>query len=149
MRRCDILPEVSVFLCRNCLPDAPAFPMQWTESGMHVRVKLVPCSGKIDIRYMLHALEGGKLGVCVITCPHGECTLAQGNYRADIRVRALRKLLVEIGLDADRAAIEHCPLDATADTVKNIISRMAQTLADKTAVSGRCHYKAGLCHGKN
>ena len=135
MHQHDILPEVAVYLCRNSIPDARTFPMQWTESGMHVRVKLVPCSGKIDIQYMLHALEAGKTGVCVITCPHGKCTLTQGNYRADIRVGTLRRLLDEIGLDADQAAIVHCPPEATAGTVKNIIDSMVQTLADKTAVT--------------
>ena len=54
---------------------------------------------------------------------------------ADIRVGTLRRLLGEIGLDADQAAIVHCPPEATAGTVKNIIDNMVQTLADKTAVT--------------
>jgi coenzyme F420-reducing hydrogenase delta subunit len=130
----DTLPEVAVYLCKNSMPDARTFPMQWSESGMHVRVKLVPCSGKIDIQYMLHALESGKTGVCVITCPHGECTLTQGNYRAGIRMRALQNLLGEVGLDADHAAIVHCPTAATVATVQDIINAMVKKLASKTAV---------------
>ena len=128
-------PELAVFLCRNSIPDAHVFPMQWADAGIHIRVKLVPCSGKIDIQYMLHALEAGKLGVCAITCPHGECTLAQGNYRAGVRVRTLRKLLEEIGLDTERAVIVNCPPGATAETVKSIVGSMAQTLADSTAAT--------------
>ena len=40
----------------------------------------VPCSGKTDGQYLLHALEGGGRGLCVVACPKGECHLAQGNY---------------------------------------------------------------------
>lgn len=80
------IPEVVVYLCKNCLPENSRLPVQWTEAGMHVRVREIPCSGKIDAQYLLHALEGGVQGVCVLTCSKGECTLTQGNYRAEIRV---------------------------------------------------------------
>ena len=78
-------PDVIVYLCKNCIPGGRYAPVQWTDAGLHIRVKEMPCSGKIDAQYMLHALEGGLLGVCVVTCPHGDCTLAQGNYRAEVQ----------------------------------------------------------------
>lgn len=127
------MAEFAVYLCKNSLPDISSFPVQWTESGMHVRVKLVPCSGKIDIQYMLHTLEAGRAGICVITCPHGECTLSQGNYRADIRVRSLKNLLGEIGLDPDCVTVIHTPSGSTADDLKGLVDSMVKTLAGKTA----------------
>ena len=50
------------------------------------------CSGKIDIQYMFHAFEGGARGVCVLMCRRGTCTLAQGNYRALVRVGTVQRL---------------------------------------------------------
>ena len=95
--------------------------MQWAEGGMHVRIKEIPCSGKIDAQYMLHALEGGVRGICTITCPLGECTLSQGNYRSEIRVKTVQRLLTEVGLDPQRAGIVHCPHGVTAEQLKEII----------------------------
>ena len=94
--------DVIVFLCNNCIPKGVRLPRQWVQKDLHVEVKAVPCSGKITTQYLFHAFEGGKHGVCVITCPKGECTLSQGNYRAQIRVKNVKNLLREIGLDSTR-----------------------------------------------
>lgn len=87
-----------------------------------MRIKEIPCSGKIDAQYILHALEGGLRGVCVVTCPHGECTLAQGNYRAEVRVRTVQRLLEEIGLDPGRAQLINCSSDETIEHVRGLIN---------------------------
>jgi coenzyme F420-reducing hydrogenase delta subunit len=89
---------------------------------LHVRIKEIPCSGKIDAQYILHALEGGLRGVCVVTCPHGVCTLAQGNYRAEVRVRMVQRLLEEIGLDPIRAQLINCAPDETMDHLRGLIN---------------------------
>ena len=116
------VPEVIVYVCKNCLPESGRLPVQWTEAGMHVRVREIPCSGKIDAQYLLHALEGGAHGVCVVTCSKGECTLTQGNYRAEIRIRMVQRLLEEIGLDPQRAEIINCLHDQSLDHIKSVIN---------------------------
>ena len=90
-------PDIIVYLCKNCIPGGKYAPAQWNEAGLHVRIKEIPCSGKIDAQYILHALEGGLRGVCVVTCPQGDCTFMQGNYRAEMRLSTVRRLLEEIG----------------------------------------------------
>jgi coenzyme F420-reducing hydrogenase delta subunit len=115
-------PDVIIYLCKNCIPGGRFAPVQWNESGLHVRIKEIPCSGKIDAQYMLHALEGGLRGVCVVTCPHGECTLAQGNYRAEVRVRTVQRLLEEIGLDPVRAQLINCSPDETTEHLRGLIA---------------------------
>lgn len=122
----QVLPEVVVYLCKNCLPQSGRLPIQWTAAGMHVRVREIPCSGKIDAQYLLHALEGGMHGVCVLTCSKGKCTLTQGNYRAEIRVRTVQRLLKEIGLDPRRAEIINCPDAQSLDHIKNMINDSAR-----------------------
>ena len=97
-------PEVVIYVCKNCIPQGGRLPQQWKQDGLRVFVRTVPCSGKVDGQYMFHALESGAAGLCVVACPKGECTLAQGNYRAEIRIRTVQRLLSEIGFDARRAS---------------------------------------------
>jgi len=102
---------VSVFICRQCIPQSGHLPRQWTQDGVHVQARELPCSGKTDAQYLFHALEVGARGVLVVTCPQGECRLAQGNYRADVRIRTVRRLLGEIGMEPERAALIRCAPD--------------------------------------
>ena len=95
-------PDMVVYVCTNCLPQGVHLPRQWQQDGARILVREVPCSGKMDAQYLLHALEGGSRGCCVVACPKGECHLAQGNYRAEIRVHTIQRLLGEIGLDPER-----------------------------------------------
>jgi coenzyme F420-reducing hydrogenase delta subunit len=67
-------------------------------------------------------LEGGVLGVCIITCPSGKCTLTQGNYRAEVRVRTVKRLLEEIGSDPSRAKIVQCAEGQTPESMRESIS---------------------------
>ena len=109
-------PDVIVHVCANCVPAAARLPRQWRQRNALVLVRDVPCSGKMDGQYLLHALEGGARGVCVVACPRGECTLAQGNYRAEIRVGTVRRLLDEIGIEPERAELVHAsPHDPPED----------------------------------
>jgi coenzyme F420-reducing hydrogenase delta subunit len=100
-------PDVVVYFCTNCAPPGVHLPRQWRQDGARVLVREVPCSGKIDGLYLLHALEGGARGLCVVACPKGECHLAQGNYRATVRVRTIQRLLAEIGLPPECAQLVH------------------------------------------
>ncbi len=100
-----VSPDVIVYVCHNSVPDGARLPRQWKQDGAHVLTREVPCSGKMDGQYLLHAIEGGGRGICVVTCPEGECRLAQGNYRAEIRMATIRRLLVEIGIEPERAEL--------------------------------------------
>jgi F420-non-reducing hydrogenase iron-sulfur subunit len=102
-----VCKDALIYVCHNCIPGVPRLQRQWTAEGVHVRVQELPCTGKISTQYLFHALEGGARGVCVVTCPLGECTLTQGNYRAKIRVENVRRLLSEIGLEPERVQIIH------------------------------------------
>jgi coenzyme F420-reducing hydrogenase delta subunit len=97
--------DVFIYVCHNCLPDKDRLPRQWRRDDLHVRVVELPCTGKINTQYLFHALEGGSAGLCVITCPQGECTLFEGNYRAEMRVNNVKSLLQEIGMDPARVKI--------------------------------------------
>lgn len=122
-------PDVIIYLCTNCIPGGRYAPVQWSEAGLHMRVKEIPCSGKIDAQYILHALEGGLRGVCVVTCPQGDCTLSQGNYRAEMRLSTVKRLLEEIGSDPDRAQLLHCSPNDTIEHLQGLISEAVGRLS--------------------
>ncbi len=65
----------------------------------------VPCSGKVDLLYLLKLFETGADGVLLMTCKEGECRYLEGNLRARRRADAVDMLLEEIGLGRGRMAI--------------------------------------------
>ena len=121
-------PDIVVYTCSNCIPQASGMRRQWTQQDAHVLVREVPCSGKIDGQYLLHGLEEGQWGVCVVACHKGECHLAQGNYRAEIRLRTVQRLLAEAGVESQRAELVHCspndPPERLENLVREAVSRM-------------------------
>ncbi len=99
--------DIIVYICCNCVPDGRRLPRQWNYDTAKVQVREIPCSGKIDGQFLMHALEGNARGLCVVACPKGECHLAEGNYRAEVRVRTTQRLLSEIGLESERIELIH------------------------------------------
>ena len=114
-------PDVLVYVCANCIPQAGRLPRQWVQAGVRIVVQEVPCSGKMDGRYLFHGFEAGVRGVCVVACPKGECHLAQGNYRAEIRLRMVQKLLAEMGLEPERSELLHCSSEQAFDHLEQMV----------------------------
>jgi coenzyme F420-reducing hydrogenase delta subunit len=72
------------------------------EYPANIKIIHLPCSGKVDVRHLLRAIQKGADGVYVVGCLEGTCHYNDGNYRARERVEYVRTLLEEIGLEADR-----------------------------------------------
>ena len=68
----------------------------------NIKIIRVPCTGKVDVMYLLRAIQKGADGVYVVGCLEGTCHYNEGNFRARERVEYVRMLLEEIGLEADR-----------------------------------------------
>ncbi len=69
----------------------------------NIQIILVPCTGKVDILYMLRAFEKGADGVYVVGCLEGDCHYNNGNFRARKRVEQVQKILETIGIGGERA----------------------------------------------
>lgn len=128
-------PDIIVFICCNCIAQSTRLPRQWHQDGAHVLLREVPCSGKMDGQYLFHAFEGGSRGLCVVACPKGECHLAQGNYRAEIRVRTMQGLLAEIGLEAGRIELLHVSPDDPPERLEPLVRDAVQRVNALGAVS--------------
>ena len=68
----------------------------------NIKIIRVPCTGKVDVMYLLRAIQKGADGAYVVGCLEGTCHYKEGNFRARERVNYVRMLLTEIGLEADR-----------------------------------------------
>ena len=68
----------------------------------NVRVLRLPCTGKIEVNYILTAFERGVDAVIVAGCLEGGCHFLEGNLRARKRVERAQQMLTEIGLEPER-----------------------------------------------
>jgi len=74
-------------------------------SGDTVKTISLPCSGKVDVPYLVKAFETGADGVVIVTCKKSECSHLEGNARAHKRAEAVESLLEEIGMGKGRMAV--------------------------------------------
>lgn len=96
-------PIIVAFCCHYCAYAAAdlAGTMRLQYPGT-VRVLRLPCTGKIEVNYLLAAFERGVDGVMVAGCLEGGCHFQEGNLRARRRVERAQQLLKEIGLEPER-----------------------------------------------
>ena len=116
---------IRLYFCRNSAFEAAIRnELARCEIDDAVELEAVPCGGKIDPRYILKAFESGVPGVCVMTCPKGECRMMEGNLRAIRRVQAARALIGEAGLDPE--SVQIC---LRTDENDDIFDKMTQAIA--------------------
>jgi len=99
----DDQPVILAFCCHYCAYAAAdlagSMRLQYPDN---VRVLRLPCTGKVEVNYLLAAFERGADGVIVAGCLEGGCHFLEGNLRARKRVERAKQLLGEIGLEPER-----------------------------------------------
>ena len=127
--------EIYLFHCSNSL-DTEALRRSFIERGQGDELKTIslPCSGKLELIYLLKAFESGADGVVLVTCKHGECRYLEGNLRAEKRTGAIRTLLEEIGLDKGRMKLIQQE-DGGVQSVMNELDRFIEKIRKTTAES--------------
>jgi len=103
--------NISLFYCSNSLSPEDVHSCASKVEEVQINAISLPCSGRVNLLYLLKAIETGSDGVLLLTCPIGECTYIQGNLRAQKRIEAVDDLLVEAGLS--RGCIKCVPLQET------------------------------------
>ncbi len=99
-------PQITAFFCIYCgYMAADTAGVLHIQYPANVKLMRMPCSGKVDVRYILEAFEQGADGVYVVACPLGNCHHIQGNERGKARVEHAQQLLDEIGLGSERLEI--------------------------------------------
>jgi heterodisulfide reductase subunit A-like polyferredoxin/coenzyme F420-reducing hydrogenase delta subunit len=73
-----------------------------------LQIVRVPCAGRVDLQYLLKALESGADGVMIIGCHDESCTSVRGNRVAKNRIQIIGELLGDVGLEKERLFFESC-----------------------------------------
>jgi coenzyme F420-reducing hydrogenase delta subunit len=94
-----------VFYCSNNLDQNQLASGCSGLDGITVKTIGLPCSGKIDIPYLVKAFETGADGVVIVSCKQNECRHLEGSLRAQKRAEAVESLLEEIGMGKGRMTV--------------------------------------------
>ena len=96
-------PEVLAFCCYFCaFAAADLAGSMRLQYPANVKIIRIPCTGKVDVIYILKAFEKGADAVFVAGCLEGNCHYLEGNMRAKKRILSLKKFLDEIGIGGER-----------------------------------------------
>jgi len=74
-------------------------------------------------------MESAKNGVCTVACARGLCRLAQGNHRAEVRIRTAQRLLEEIGLEPERIDLLYSSPEGSFDNLERHVRGAVKRLA--------------------
>jgi F420-non-reducing hydrogenase iron-sulfur subunit len=100
-------PNIVGFLCNWCAyAGADLAGVSRLQYPPHLRVVRVMCSGRVDPVLVLAAFQRGMDGVAVLGCHPGECHYQTGNYQAERRMAATRKVLEKVGVDGRRLFLD-------------------------------------------
>ncbi len=99
----DFEPNILAFCCHYCSYAAADLAGSMRLSyPTNIKIIKIPCTGKVDVLYLLRAFEDGADGVIVAGCEEGTCHFINGNIKAKKKVNHTKKILDEIGLGGDR-----------------------------------------------
>jgi coenzyme F420-reducing hydrogenase delta subunit len=96
--------KIYVFCCVTRY-DQAQLTKNFSPPGTEIKVISLPCSGKLDILYLIKAFETGADGAAVMMCQEGECRYLEGNLRARKRAEVVDELLKETGFGEGRVAV--------------------------------------------
>jgi F420-non-reducing hydrogenase iron-sulfur subunit len=68
----------------------------------NIKIVKLPCTGRVDVLYLLKIFEDGADGVYVAGCMEGDCHFLTGNLRARKRVEYVKKILDDVGIGGNR-----------------------------------------------
>ena len=150
-------PLILAFCCHYCAYAAADLAGSMRlEYPDNVRVLRLPCTGKIEVDYILTAFEQGVDGVIVAGCLEGGCHFIEGNLRARRRVERAKQILDEIGLEPERLEMFNLS-SAEGGRFAEIVSEMGSRLArlgpsplrpDRQSAEGRVEEMAQQAEAK-
>ena len=123
-------PKILALCCHYCAYAAADLAGSMRlQYAPNVRVLRLPCTGKLDIQYIMKAFESGVDGVIVAGCLEGGCHFEEGNLRAKKRVALARQVLEEAGLEGERLEMFNLS-SAQGQTFAEIVDTMTKRLKD-------------------
>lgn len=103
----DHEPSIVGFLCNWCsYAGADSAGGRKHEYPAGFRIIRTMCSGRVDLQMVLKAFADGADGVAICGCHFGDCHYQEGNHKAARRIKLLKKMLPDLGIDPQRLRLE-------------------------------------------
>jgi len=124
----DFEPNIVGFLCNWCsYAGADLAGTSRLKYPPNIKPIRVMCSGRVDPVFILEALRKGADGVLIAGCHPGDCHYQSGNYKTNRRVKLVKKLLSEMGIEPERVRFEYISASEGqkfADVVTDFVSEI-------------------------
>jgi len=92
--------NIITFCCNHCSYEAAdkagGLRKKYFED---VKIIRVPCTGRIELEFILKALEKGADGVLILGCHPGNCHYKEGNITAFKRFVLIKEVLTNLGME--------------------------------------------------
>ena len=123
-------PKIVAFFCNWCTYTAADLAgVSRLRHKSNIRIIRVMCSGRIDPQFVLDAFTKGADGVLIGGCHPGDCHYMEGNYKALRRVRLLKKLLEQMGIDENRFRLEWISA-SEGEKVRAVVNDMVEKVKE-------------------
>jgi len=100
-------PRIIGFLCNWCsYAGADLAGVSRIQYPPNIRIVRLMCSGRVDPVIVLETLAEGVDGVLVAGCHIGDCHYISGNVQAEQKMKMLKKLIAQTGLETGRLRLE-------------------------------------------
>lgn len=123
-------PTIIGFLCNWCsYAGADLAGTSRLQYQPNIRIIRVMCSGRVNPRFIVKALQNGADGVLISGCHPGECHYIEGNYYTRRKVIAFQKMLETFGIDPRRFRISWVSAAEAikfADVVNKIVDEIRE-----------------------
>lgn len=125
----EIEPKIMGFLCNWCAyAGADLAGVSRIQYPPNIRIVRVMCSGRVDPSFILEALKDGADGVLVAGCHlPSDCHYISGNFKALRRIKLLKKVLEQFGIEPERVRLEWGSAsegDKFATVVKDMVEQI-------------------------
>jgi coenzyme F420-reducing hydrogenase delta subunit len=94
-----------------------------------VQIIETPCSGKVDVIYLLKAFEKGADAVVVLACDQRLCSTIEGARRIHKRVERAQALLAEAGIEPERLVLRIVRRPALR-SLETLFARIKETITE-------------------
>ncbi|MCU0580665.1 MAG: hydrogenase iron-sulfur subunit [Desulfobacterota bacterium] len=96
-------PKIIAFFCNWCTyGGADLAGVSRLQYPPNIRVIRIPCTGRLDPKFILGAFRHGADGVWVSGCHPGDCHYIAGNYFARRKFALFKGLLEHMGIEPGR-----------------------------------------------
>jgi coenzyme F420-reducing hydrogenase delta subunit len=131
------ISRVTIFHCINVFAEGDDLPVAVAADNIKINFIKLPCSSMVKDVFLLRAFEAGADVVAVLVCAEGACRYVEGNLRAKRRVKLVKALLDEIGLDGRRLALFNVTAGDTRNAERFILEAhsLAAALGPNPAVA--------------